>query len=152
MKHIKLFEEHTNEGLDRHTLSITKMINTLKEVNKLYPDATFMVPSDYLGSSSTERTFKEAVDILKKHDKNHKDEKDPVEFYIWNLKIDNEPERFDQKEIIKKGAKGFKDFSKKYARQFDNSPYIKRVHISMESKGIEQFGRDMTDGKYGSLD
>jgi hypothetical protein len=152
MKHIKLFEEHTNEGLDRHAVSITKMINTLKEVNKEYPDATFMVPSDYLGSSSTERTFKEAVDILKKHDKDHKDEKDPVEFYIWNLKIDNEPERFDQKEIIKKGAKGFKDFSKKYARQFDNSPYIKRVHISMESKGIDQFGRDMSAGKYGSLD
>ena len=74
MKHIKLFEEHTNEGLDRHTVSITKMINTLKEVNKLYPDATFMVPSDYLGHASTERTFKEAVDILKKHDKSHTQE------------------------------------------------------------------------------
>ena len=148
----QLEESAIYEGLDRHAVSLTKMLNTLKEVNKLYPDATFMVPSDYLGHASTERTFKEAVDILKKHDKNHKDEKDPVEFYIWNLSIDNEPLRFNQMEIIKKGAKGFKDFSKKHSRQFDNTPYIKRVHISMESKGIEQFGRDMTDGKYGSLD
>tara|TARA_B100001093_G_scaffold341800_1_gene326579 strand:- start:4995 stop:5453 length:459 start_codon:yes stop_codon:yes gene_type:complete len=152
MKHVKLFEQYINEAFDRNAVSLTKMINILKEVNKLYPDATFMVPSDYFGHASTERTFKEAVDILKKHDKDHKDEKDPIEFYIWNLKIDNEPARFDQMEIIKKGAKGFKDFSKKYARQFDNSPYIKRVHISMESKGINQFGKEMTAGKYGSLD
>tara|TARA_B100000900_G_scaffold416149_1_gene449521 strand:- start:2738 stop:3196 length:459 start_codon:yes stop_codon:yes gene_type:complete len=152
MKHIKLFEEHINERHDRHAVSITKMINTLKEVNKLYPDATFMIPSDYLGSSGTERTFKEAVDILKKHDKDHKAEKDPVEFYIWNIEVDNQPVGFDQYEIIKKGAKGFKDFDKKYARQFANSPYIKRINIAMESDAIDQFGRDMSAGKYGSLD
>lgn len=152
MKNVKLFEEFVNEKYEKYEMSLTKMINLLKEVNKLYPDAKFSVPMGYTGSSSSEENLDKAIAILKEQEKDHKKNKDAVEFYIWHIDVSNRPSGFDKFDIIKKGVKGFKDFSKKYSRQFDNSPYITKVNISMTSEGITRFGQAMSDGEFGSLD
>lgn len=152
MKNVKLFEEFVNEKYERYEMSLTKMINILKEVNKLYPDAKFGVPMGYHGNTSSEEDLKQAIDILKEQEKDHKEKGDKVQFYIWNVEVSNRPRGFDKFDIIKKGAKGFKDFSKKYARQFDNSPYITKISISMDSESISNFGQAMSRGDFGALD
>ena len=152
MKNVKLFEEFVNEKYEKYEMSLTKMINLLKEVNKLYPDAKFSVPIGYHGNASSEEDLKQAIDILKEQQKDHKSKKDDVEFHIWHIEVSNSPSGFDKFDIIKKGVKGFKDFSKKYSRQFDNSPYITKVSISMTSEGITRFGQAMSDGDFGPLD
>ena len=152
MKNVKLFEEFVNEKYEKYEMSLTKMINLLKEVNKLYPDAKFSVPLGYHGNASSEEDLKQAIDILKEQQKDHKSKKDDVEFFIWHIEVSNSPSGFDKFDIIKKGVKGFKDFSKKYSRQFDNSPYITKVNISMTSEGITRFGQAMSGGEFGSLD
>ena len=141
MKNVKLFEEFVNEKYERYEMSLTKMINLLKEVNKLYPDAKFSVPMGYTGSSSSEENLDKAIAILKEQEKDHKKNKDAVEFYIWHIDVSNRPSGFDKFDIIKKGAKGF-----------NNSPYITKVNISMTSEGITRFGQAMSDGAFGSLD
>lgn len=152
MKNVKLFEEFVNEKYDRYEVSLTKMINMLKEINKLYPDAKFAVPMGYNGGVSSEEDLKTAIGVLKEQEKDHKKEKDPVKFYIWNIEVNNRPAGFDPRKIIEKGTKGFKDFSKKYSRQFDNSPYITKISISMISDRIDKFGQAMGAGEFGALD
>jgi transcription elongation factor GreA-like protein len=152
MKNVKLFEEFVNEKYERYEMSLTKMINLLKEVNKLYPDAKFSVPMGYHGNYSSEEDLKDAIAILKEQDKDHKAKKDDLQFFIWHVDVSNRPSGFDKFDIIKKGVKGFKDFSKKYSRQFDNSPYITNVRISIHSPSIDRFGQAMSSGAYGSLD
>jgi len=152
MKNVKLFEEFVNEEYNRYEVSLTKMINMLKEINKLYPDAKFDIPMGYNGGISTEEDLKGAIDLLKEHDKEHKKEKDPVKFYIWNIEVSNRPAGFLPRKIIAKGTKGFKDFSKKYSRQFENSPYITKISIGKSSERIENFGAAMAAGDFGPLD
>lgn len=157
MKNVKTFDEFVNESVneaisERIYMSLTKIVNYLKEVKKLYPDVMAMVPLGWVGHSSTEVNLDDAIKILTEHDRDHKRKKDPVQFYIWHIDVKNLRNSTERDKLVRDGIKGLRSFDKKYSRQFDNSPYITRINISMNSDSITQFGNDMSAGKYGSLD
>jgi len=157
MKNLRTFDQFVSESLyessshRRYTMTLTKMVNYLKEIAELYRDVRFMIPADYHGQSSHECQIDEAIKGIRELDVAHKKNKDKLLFYVWNIAGKN-ISYHDTQNLVKGGIKAIRDLSKSKSSVFTNSPYLTTISVSMESPAINSFGQAMSNGDYGSLD
>lgn len=107
------------------------------------PEAEWGVPADIYGHASQYLKFEEAKKKIEEYTKYWEGRNDPAQFAVWNI----DDSRLDYVNSTRKLAKGLESLA-----EFVEPDKTKRLSVTMNSKGIQDFGNAMSRGDYGSLD
>jgi hypothetical protein len=151
MKHVKTFQlwegkkrnpEKYKTG-DYKWYDAEEFLKLIDAVAAKAPDMEWGTPSDIYGHATHYAKFEEAKSELEKWVKYWSDRKDPVKLCIWSI----DDSRLNYINSTRLLASGLEKLA-----EFVEPGKSKRVSITMNNKGISDFGAAMSRGDYGSLD
>ena len=127
----------------RKALPLSKFLPLLKKLEKWSPGIEYSFPADSLAHASQRGPYLKAVAALKKYGKDSN-------IYIWS--VDGPDLGYSEgQKLINGGMRTILKYAKDGMEIGKESP-ISSVKITMTSPKIDDFGKSMSSGKYGSLD